>query len=140
MASQLQQQCEKLQAQLQQAAQTRSPAAINAVSSDHNAAEPEGLCPTRLVQSTKSYAPQTPAPLQAMLPTLLAIIAADPEHPHARWLRDQDEAMPHAGISCAAVDSMQALANSEAAPRITTVIQGGQLKASARSLTSCSSI
>ncbi len=143
MASQLQQQCEKLQAQLQQAAQTQSPAAIKTVSTDQSAAEPEGLRPTSptcLVQSTKSYAPQTPAPLQAVLPTLSAIITADPEHPHARWLRHRDEVMPHAGISCLAADDMLALANSEAAPRITTVFQSGQLRASTHGLTSCLSI
>ncbi len=134
----LRKQCEKLQAQLDHAAQTQPRAAITAVSSAES--KTDGPLPTRLVQSTKSYAPQTPAPLQAMLPTLSATIAADPEHPHARWMElqmSQEEAMPHVGISA---DIMLALANAEAAPRITTVFQECQLRAWGCSLTSCRSI
>ncbi len=127
--------------QLQQAAQDQSPAAINAVSTAE--ADLKGLLPVHLVQSTKSFASQTLAPRQAVLPTLLAIIAADREHPHAKWMRlqmFQHEAAPHAGVLCAAADFMPALANPDAAPRTTTVFQSGQLRAAARSLTSCASI
>ncbi len=136
---QLQQRCGKLQAQLQHAARSQPSAAIHAVST----AEPEALRAARSVQHTKSYAPHTLASPHAVLPTLSAIIAAQPEHPHAKWGRlqlSQHEPAPRAGISCAAADTMLALANSAAAPRISTVIQSGQLRAAARTLISCASI